>query len=269
MFRWKHEKIRIPNLRQLRAEPRDGEWPVFRRWGRRRFGFDLRRCVGERVGRGRVGQAIAVYTLDPGDGGFDFFQVQQGGIEQVEDGAGVLAADQLADQGALLFDGFEFVLGQGEAVAGEQEMHGEGDVAGAARGAEIGGASGGHEVGRAAGDAGDFVHDPVEMFAEHQAEEVVHVADGAADEELGEAGGVGEFGQGESCAPEPDEHVVGGFEDVFSPGAFARRFWRGAETAIRVGSEESGWDGVHKGNIGRRSGVGQGKSWGWGKILEE
>ncbi len=135
-------------------------------------------------------------------GGFHCRAVEHGGIEESAHGLGIPAADHVGNHVALHFDRFPFVRREGEALFDEQEMQGRGRVVHAAGGVEVGGAAGGEQAGRAARNGADRGQDAIEVFFQDEAEEMVQVPEQAADGELGDAGGVGELGDGDAITAE-------------------------------------------------------------------
>ncbi len=222
--------------------------------GEREQAAGVELCAGRprwRFGEIEAGLVVAglwgafplVVDLFPyGDGGFHFRAIERGGIEEGEHGLGILAADHVGDHVALHFERFPFVRREGEALFDEQEMQGRGRVVHAAGGVEVGGAAGGEQAGRAARNGADRGQDAIEVFFQNEAEEVVQVPEQAADGELGDAGGVGELGDGDAITAEGDEVVFGRFEHVGASRGFPWGWGGPGAGGFRVGAEEAGGD---------------------------
>jgi hypothetical protein len=192
-------------------------------------------------------------------------------VQEEEGRFPVLAGEHEAQRAAPGFQRFEFIIRQREAFAHPEEVRGRGDVADAAGDTKIFRAAAGEEVRVMAGDRGDGGEDFIQVPGQDEGEEVVHVRDLIADGDLGEAGGNGEFPQGDAGSAVGDENGAGGFQDVVAPLAFPRCGGGTAWAGLCLGTHEAGWDGLHGRRLGLFSEIGQqvfGRVWwcGYGQV---
>lgn len=191
-----------------------------------------------------------------GHGFFQQVRVHAGGVQQGQHVRLQAAGDEAGDDAAVDFHGFQFIRRQGEAGLQEQAVDGRQIPVHGAGGAQIGGARGGtRRLRRArkchAARGADGGEDYVQVFLEDEAEEVVQVPEGAAEEERRDAGGVGDLAHGEAIPPVLEEHVFGGFQGIGALFQLPRGALGAACCGFGFGEELSGWDDVlHAGRLG-------------------
>jgi hypothetical protein len=174
-------------------------------------------------------------------------------IQQIEGHFPLIAGHDDADHAALIFERIEFVVREGEAVANQQGMQRRDAIQVIAREAAIFGAAAGLAVSVVDRDEADAGEEFVQMCGQHQAEEVVHVTDVAADGGLRQAGAFGEGAQGDARWGEFGEDARCGFDDVGVGSLFPRgRLWRRwAGEYERAKDAGGGW--FHTGTVARKT----------------
>ena len=104
-------------------------------------------------------------VFEGGDHGFDLVMIEPGHVEERERFLRVLAAEHETELPALPVQAVEFVLGQGEAILGEDEMQGVGCMSAPPRGLEIGEAALRKKVRVRHGHVEEREHYPIHVLA--------------------------------------------------------------------------------------------------------